>query len=528
MTENEEFEFRARLEAEQAAAAPKAPPESSAVKEYSGTESPGVFKQALGGAKHAWDRAAAGLQSAAGAVGLPTGESLQPLVKQGAEFVRQTGPASTIGQIGADVAMTAAPTYRVFKGLNALRPALAVSQPAEALTLAERARRAVFGVPATAGAADVATGYGYGALTANEGERLEGAVIGGIAGMVPNIVAPGVKAVASALGSGAAHTLGLTTGAGGQSIKQAFQGGPDFVANMRGNALASEVVDQARAGIQTMRQQMHDAYATAKGGWASDKTPLDFKPIGQAYNEAAAKFSFNGVPQPGVEGVQKQTHAVMEDWLRRAQTNPEFLTVEGLDALKRHLATVVPADVTNRAGRAFVSEVVDSVKSSIIKQRPEYAAAMKDYWQRAAQLDEIEKTLSLGDNAMRDTALRKLQSLARNNANTNYGQRSVLAQALANQGGADVMPAIAGQALNSWTPRGLQALGATGVGGYGLANPASLLALPAMSPRLVGEVANAAGNVSRSYPAELTIKALRRMTPAAYRIGARGEPTDEQ
>jgi hypothetical protein len=74
---------------------------------YGLTDKPGYVEQFAGGAKHAWDRAAAGLQSAAGSVGLPTGESLQPLVKQGGEFVRETGPASSVGQFAGDVALTA-------------------------------------------------------------------------------------------------------------------------------------------------------------------------------------------------------------------------------------------------------------------------------------------------------------------------------------------------------------------------------------------------------------------------------------
>lgn len=171
-----------------------------------------------------------------------------------------------------------------------------------------------------------------------------------------------------------------------------------------------------------------------------------------------------------------------------------------MDALKRHLSTIVPADVTNRAGRAFVSEVVDSVKNNIIQQRPEYAAAMRDYWARSSHLDEIERSLSLGDRATVDTALRKLQSLMRNNVNTNYGQRVASAEALASQGGQDILPAVAGQAMNSWTPRGLQSLSATGMGGYGVAgNPTALATLPAFSPRLVGEVAHAAGKVGRGF-----------------------------
>lgn len=456
-------------------------------------EEPGVLTQFLGGAKHAWDRAAAGLQSAAGAVGIPTGESLQPLVKQGAQFVKETGPASTIGQVAGDFAMSAAPIVRAAQGGQALVRTLGALKPWQA---------AAVGL-----APEVAANAGYGALTANEGERGTGALLGAGGTLIGASALP----LARGMGNVAAHAFGTTTGAGAEAIKQAFKGGPGFIENMRGEVPATAVVEQARAGVQTMRKQMHDAYATARGGWADDTTLLDFRPIGQAYNEAVKKFSFQGVPQPGVEGVKARVEATLNDWLRRAQDNPAFLTVEGLDALKRHLNTIVPEDVSNRAGRAFVSETVNAVKDSIIKQRPQYAEAMLDYWSRSNQLDEIERTLSLGDKATFDTALRKLQSVMRNNANTNYGQRVDLVKSLPT----DVMPALAGQTLNSWTPRSLQGAIAGGTGGIGLASgvvglPAAAAGFATTSPRFVGERAYGMGQAWDMLRAEKMAEALRR------------------
>jgi len=96
---------------------PSAPAPKSALPKsnYGLTEDPGVVQQFLGGAKHAWDKAAAAMQSGAGALGLPTGESLEPLVKQGKQFVEETGPASTLGNIGGEIALTAAPGAGAFR-----------------------------------------------------------------------------------------------------------------------------------------------------------------------------------------------------------------------------------------------------------------------------------------------------------------------------------------------------------------------------------------------------------------------------
>lgn len=357
-----------------------------------------------------------------------------------------------------------------------------------------------------------------GAAQSKAGEELQGAAFGGAAGALPSLLAGALRSG----GRGAANVLGMTTGTGSESVKQAYRNAPGFVENMRGNVEPAAVVEQARNGVQNMRQQMYDAYATAKGGWAGDKTPLDTTPIAQAFDAANKRFSFEGTPQPGVEGVQQQVSQVLEHWQTQAQKNPAFVSVEGLDALKRHLQDLTP-DFNNRTGRAYVTEVVNSVKSTITEQAPQYATAMKDYWQRSNQLDEITKSLSLGDKATVDTALRKLQSLMRNNVNANYGQRLNSANVLAEQGGQDVLPAVAGQSMNSVTPRGLQATVASG-GGLAalLTNPAALAALPAFSPRLVGEGVRGAGMLDT--PAvRRTLEMLRRSTPAALRGRNRDE-----
>ena len=86
--------------------------------DYGDTKS-GSVMQFLGGAKHAWDKAAEALQSGAGAIGLPTGEPLKPLVEKGKKYVEETGPASTVGNIAGEVLLTAAPAARAAQAVNA-------------------------------------------------------------------------------------------------------------------------------------------------------------------------------------------------------------------------------------------------------------------------------------------------------------------------------------------------------------------------------------------------------------------------
>ena len=89
--------------------------------------------------------------------------------------------------------------------------------------------------------------------------------------------------------------------------------------------------------------------------------------------------------------------------------------------------------------------------------------------------------------------MRKLQSVMRNNVNTNYGQRAKLMDVLARYE-PELPNVIAGQSMSSVAPRGVARLGSVAVGLLaGTTAPIALPLLAATSPRLVGEAAYAGG-----------------------------------
>lgn len=443
---------------------------------YGGTDSPGVLKQALGGAKHAWDRAAAG------AAHLFGDESLDPLVEQGKAFVKETGPVSSVGQFAGDVALTAP---------------VAAALPA-----------ALF--PQVVGNA------AWNATISPE-DRGTAAAFGAAGGSAPAALSGAMKL----LGKGASHVLGVTTGAGGEAVQQAFKGAPGFVENMRGAAPASDIVETARQGVAAMRQSMGEAYRSNKQLWAAGQQPLNFSDVGSAFVKMRDSLQHNG--QWKIGPAEQRTVQEIQEVLTEFAANRANHTTEGFDALKQRLSAIYPESPMHSQAQRAVTTMTNAVKDSIIKQNPAYADAMKDYWVRSAQLSEIERSLSLNKKATIDTALRKLQSLVRNNANTNYGQRLASADALS-EAGADVLPAVAGQAMNSWAPRGLQAAISGGAGSVGLASgvlnlPGAAAAASVQSPRLVGEAAHAAGRIYRNPSIEAFLRALRRTAPAAVRQG---------
>jgi hypothetical protein len=307
-------------------------------------------------------------------------------------------------------------------------------------------------------------------------------------------------------GSGAANVIGgLGTHTGGKSIQDAaragFAGGEksaDFIANMRGNTSIENVLAQAKDALTNIRKARGESYRKSMAGVSADKTVLDFNPIEKSLFDALDVSTYKGKSiNRSTAAVQEKIFDVVKEWKRSPKK--DFHTAEGLDALKQTIGDIRDSTDFGTPSRVVADRVYNSVKGQIVKQAPEYATAMKDYETASTLVKDIEKSLSLGNKASADTAIRKLQSLTRNNANTNYGKRVELAQELEAAGAGDLLSNLSGQALNTWMPRGLGGLVAGGVGAGGLMtmNPLAIPIVAAQSPRLMGEAALKTGQLAR-------------------------------
>jgi hypothetical protein len=420
------------------------------------------------------------------------------------------------GKIGAEIAGTAGVGGALAGGAQGMGAAPAVVNALRTGGMTAGGR----------GAADLALRAGAGAAVGGASAGLvdpsqagTGALIGGA---LP--VAGQVAKLGAFLGKTA---LGGTTGVGGKAIDEAVQAGrqggtagQSFVQSMRGQTSMDDVLGAAKANVDNMRQQAQAAYRQGMAGVKADKTVLDMAGIQKSLDDAQGMLSFKGVarnPQAG-----KALSEVAEEVAAWRQLDPaEFHTPEGLDALKQRVGALMESiPFEQRSARKAVGDVYSAIKKEITAQAPEYAKTMKGYSEAAELVQEIEKALSLGQKSSVDTAMRKLQSLMRNNVNTSYGYRDQLAESMIQQGGRDIMPALAGQAMSELLPRGLQRV-AAGSGGAGLAltgNVPAAAALAALSsPRLVGEAAYGVGRMTN--PA--LVNALRQGTyRAAPVIGA--------
>ena len=320
---------------------------------------------------------------------------------------------------------------------------------------------------------------------------------------------------ALALGRGATNLAGATagrlagqySGTGYAPIQAAYQAGREggevgesFRAAMRGDDDMSAVVASAEDAVKAMKDRAFAAYRTNKQALAKDKNILSFNDTLSAI-QRGKQMAMSGkiVKRPSVLKYVDEAEKAVKEWI--AGDPRVNHTAAGFDDLKQRLDDIYESiPINERTAQSAVLQIKKSVQNSISKQAPAYAKYMKDYSNAMETIKEIQKSLSMGKNASAETKLRKLQSVMRDNVNTGYGSRAEKVKML-DEEGANIMPRVAGQSMQSWMPRGIQGattpLAAGGLALYGANWPAGLAAMAAGSPRVVGEVSHALGRAGQ-------------------------------
>ena len=345
------------------------------------------------------------------------------------------------------------------------------------------------------------------------------AAVKGTGAVASKVIEPAISNVVGSLGT---HT-------GAESIRQAakagFAGGERgaaFAENMRGMVPAEKVVTDAKTALDAIRQERGAAYRAGMKGVAQSTDVLDFGKIDSALNEVKKIGTYKGkVLDRSASETWQKVSEVVDEW-RQAEPK-DFHTAEGMDALKKAIGDVRDSTQYGSPSRKVADTVYHTIKKEIVQQAPEYSKVMGSYETASDLLKEIETTLSLNPKASVDTKLRKLQSVLRNNANTNYGRRVELTQKLTEAGADTLMPALAGQMMQDFAPRGLGRVVAGGNVIGGVVNPSLLAALPFQSPRLVGEAAYASGQGAR-----LLAPGVNRAIPLGLPAFQAGRISDEE
>lgn len=360
------------------------------------------------------------------------------------------------------------------------------------------------GTTATAkGLRSVGVGGGVGGLSAaGETENIEdlgknvgtGTLGGTILGGAIPIAGTTLKAGTKVLGKGLKNIGSVLTGVGGDAFERAYNAGKrgslNFLKNMRGKISSDSVVADAKNALQEMTQGNNELYRANMKEAFADTTKLNVNKIGEKINSIIAEETLGGaVP---LSGAEKKVLNEAQELLQPAFKNRVAQTTQGLDKIRRKIAGINTDFGTNE--NRIKKNIENAIKDSISEQRPEYRKGLQTFARNKAQIDEIQKTFSLGDKASNDTVLRKLQSLGRNNVQTGYGRRNELMDILDYHG--NLRDAIYGQSFNAIMPRGAVAKGLAGLSIY----THNLPALAVQSPRLMGELTYGLGKAANSAP----------------------------
>ena len=269
------------------------------------------------------------------------------------------------------------------------------------------------------------------------------------------------------------HTVGkagqaivaTTTGAGSAPLKAAYAAGKtggevlvNFTKNLRGQVQPLEALHIAKANLQLLKNQRAKNYQKGMKDIDLDPTELSFVRVDEALIKAQEAIKPKGIILDAkAQGVLTKINKIVTEF--KKNKDPANRTASGFDDMKQKICneiTKIDRQKNPNAAR-IMDDIYHQTKGTIVEQAPNYANVMQEYAKATEFLNEIQRTLSLGEKAMPDTALRKLQSIMRDNVNTNYGQRLSLMDELNTIPGAtDIMPVLAGQAFSKYTPRGIQ------------------------------------------------------------------------
>ena len=360
----------------------------------------------------------------------------------------------------------------------------------------------------------------------------------------------------SVLGNVSASLLGTVSGASGDSIGRAFNVGRESLpfseraktfrqtAAGQGDSAVSpaQFVDDTQQAFQTLKGNISANYRAGRAALPpGPTTPL----VGQTTSRTSAPgpISSTGKQMPPVVTVRPSAppqrnrpfFASQFDELDKVKTERnaakgEFSDAEGFDSdalqgislLEQDVVEFSKSPLSDRDAAFALRQKLDTYNftegtqefrvrnqlradlSKQLKKDPKYKKLVEDYDEANRLAEEIKSELGLGRTKNVSQSLRKLQSVSRNNVNTNFGRRSDLLAELNPNMNYDPLDVAAALSLQSAEPVGGARIGqagaqtggilASGQEGVSLGNTAvAALTAAGFTPRNVGRGAFVAG-----------------------------------
>ena len=329
-----------------------------------------------------------------------------------------------------------------------------------------------------------------------------GAIIGGA---IP-VAVEGVKAA----GRIAADVAGHASGAGGESLKRAYDAGTrnseTFKNAMRGKAGVYDVVDDVDNAVRQLEYARGEAFRKALPKDGNFKLPE--KAVADAFKKATSEIS-------GVTAGVDDTAAKALNQVDRLLTNVKYnggLTFNNAMEAKKAIDGII--EPLSRSGEKnavrILKPIQNALKDTMTEAVPEYSSALREFSKSSKVIDALKGAFTSKDPT---TELRKIQGITRQSVAAAQGGKQELGKLLDKVSGGKILDAVAGGQVTNMLPRDILR-GATGVGtalstSALSANPLGVLTGLAFSPRVSGELAFALGRAASKAPEANTNAILR-------------------
>ena len=314
-----------------------------------------------------------------------------------------------------------------------------------------------------------------------------------------SIAASGARKAGQAAGEAYKYVAGASSSIGKSNMDKAMEGSKAFLEAKAGKITDEMVVKDARNAIDIISENKNAEFAKMVPQLQSVKTNLDVTPIHNKILEWTHRFGGkidkSGNPTFSGQGsrVAGQAATEMESIIGEMRKTTSF-TPENLDALRQRLGQL--SIETPRAGR-FVSELTEKIREVIEPAVPGYSAALREYGKSSELINELRKSLSLGEQRTIDTAIRKLIITAKEDS----AFRGILLKDLDYSSGGDLLAKIAGRSASPVMSGRLGTMAtavAAGSSAMVMNNPGLLAIMSLASPKLASWGATQLGRVGRA------------------------------
>ena len=351
------------------------------------------------------------------------------------------------------------------------------------------------------------------------------------------------------IGKRTSNALGQISGAGAENLQRSFEMGRSSLPfGQRARQFKQTMREQGPLSVSD--EQFADMASTALGGMRKDASAeyrsglsaVDFgAPDPNLFNDVlntVTKFNqerrrFAG-PDSKADTQTPANAPIVDSMIQDVYdfSSGPMQNREALYALRVKLDEyeIQPKTTADR----LRSQLRDELQAKL-KEDKKYAEVMSNYERANKIANEIESELSLGRRNNVSQKLRKLNSITRNNVNTNFGRRVELVERLGTESGQNLVDVATGMALRADEPTGAARIAQSTGQNVGLLSVmadavepsqavSSALAQSFFTPRTMGEVSMATGRAAMA--ARPATSAFSATAPTAGLLGYALERTD--